>query len=76
MLDNIKAFLSSKKAVVFLAGLLLVVLQPAIAKLGLPLTEDHLVWVVTLVVGYLGGQGLADFGKAAAELAAYDEEDE
>ena len=63
MWTNIKEWLSSKKAKALLAGLGAIVL--GVATKDLPAKEG--LWAgVALLLGYLGSQGLADFGKSKA----------
>ena len=50
---------NSKKFWVALVGLIIVITN----HYGLTLDSDQLLGVVLVVVGYLTGQGLADFGK-------------
>lgn len=56
-----KQLIRSKKFWVALVGLLLVVLQQA----GVPLEDGALEQIVQVIMAYLVGQGLADFGKEA-----------
>jgi len=59
-MDAIKQLADSKKAMVLLAGLLIIAFS---AKLGLE--TEQLQLVVAVIGTYIGAQGLADFGKAA-----------
>ena len=65
MFEQIKAtaiaFLTSKKAIAAVVGVILV----ASNRIGLQLPETELTAVVSTVVAYVVSQGLADFGKAA-----------
>lgn len=70
MFAALKEMLQSKKAIAFYAGLLMVLLSPLLNKLGLTITPEKLELVVQLVIGYIVGQGAADFGKSVGALKA------
>lgn len=55
--------LGSKKALATLIGVLLTVFAP---KMGIP--PEKIQDIVYLVMAYIVGQGVADFGKGAATL--------
>ena len=55
----------SKKFLMSLAGVVAVVGN---YFLGLP--EDKIIQILALIISYIIGQGLADFGKSAAEIEA------
>jgi len=59
--DMLTDFAGSKKAMVFLAS----VIVWATTKAGLHLTTDELTPYLVLASGYLVGQGIADHGKSA-----------
>lgn len=59
-----KELLTSKKFIVMVCGLILAIA----AKYGLNLDPDMIYQIVFIIAAYLGGQGLADFGKAAAQI--------
>lgn len=60
----IRELLTSKKFVVFVAGLLITFA----AKYGLNLDPDMVQNVIYMIVAYLVGQGIADHGKEAAKV--------
>ena len=68
MLDAIKGLLSSKKALAAIAG----VVVTLVGKLGLDLDTDALVLLITPIVAFVVGQGIADNGKEAAKVALGD----
>lgn len=65
--DMLQEVISSKKAMATIAAAVLVIA----VKLGLPIEESQAdqiaTWIVYAVMAYLGGQGLADFGKESAK---------
>ena len=68
MLDAIKGLLSSKKALAAIAG----VVVTLVGKLGIDLDTDALVILITPIVAFVVGQGIADNGKEAAKVALGD----
>lgn len=58
------ALLTSKKAIAAVVGVILVLTN----RIGLQLPEEQLTAVITPIVAYIVGQGLADFGKYAKVL--------
>lgn len=68
MLDAIKGLLSSKKALAAIAG----VVVALVGKLGIDLDTDALVILITPIVAFVVGQGIADNGKEAAKVALGD----
>lgn len=71
MLELAKRFLraigSSKKAMALVGGVVFTLLSPLAQKIGWDLTEDQVIYVVTLIAAYLVGQGVADMGKPRLE---------
>ena len=67
MLDKLKRtfieLMSSKKAIAALAG---VVIASA-GRVGLELDAEAVTQILTPIIAYIVGQGLADFGKASAQ---------
>jgi len=59
-----KQYLTSKKAVATIAGIVLV----AGKSIGLDLPEDEVTKVVALIAAYVVGQGIADCTKPAKQL--------
>ena len=62
--------LSSKKAMAAITGILLIISK----SLGLPITEEMLYQILTMIGTYIVGQGVADIGKPAEQAkvsAAY-----
>jgi hypothetical protein len=59
-----KQYLTSKKAVATLAGIVLVVGK----SLGVSLPEDEVTKIIALLAAYIVGQGIADAGKSKAQL--------
>ena len=59
-----KSLLGSKKAIAAIVGILLVIAR----KLGVPLDPDDMLALVTVIAGYLVGQGHADAGKSAEQV--------
>ena len=63
MFEKIKETLltlaTSKKAIATVVGVILVLTN----RIGLQLPEEQLTAVITPIVAYIVGQGLADFGK-------------
>ena len=68
MLDAIKGLLSSKKALAAIAG----VVVTLVGQLGIDLDTDALVVLITPIVAFVVGQGIADNGKEAAKVASGD----
>ena len=68
MLDAIKGLLSSKKALAAIAG----VVVTLVGKLGIDLDTDALGILITPIVAFVVGQGIADNGKEAAKVALGD----
>ena len=66
----IKDLLSSKKAIAAIVGVLMVL----IGRFGLDVDPELVTQVVSLVVAYIVGQGIADNGKAAATITAASKE--
>lgn len=66
-MDIIKSFLSaiagSKKAVATVAAVLLVLLQPQLARINIDVTAAELEQILTALLVYVGAQGVADLGK-------------
>jgi hypothetical protein len=62
---TVKEFLTSKKFIVAVAGVLIA----TAGKYGLNLDADSVQNIVYVVVAYLIGQGWADSGKEAAKVA-------
>lgn len=60
-LDVLKQYATSKKAIAFVAGLVMLFLN----QFGLDLPEETITRGVALIASYLVGQGLADIGKEA-----------
>ena len=65
MLDTLKGLIASKKAV---AAFVAVLMSLFGKKMGLD--EDSLTKVVGSIVGYILAQGVADWGKSAAQVKA------
>lgn len=61
MLDAVKRMVASKKAVAMAAG----VIVGLAAKWGLALPTDAVAAILSPVVAFILGQGMADFGKEA-----------
>lgn len=74
MKDTIAEMLTSKKFLAFLAGALAAILIKLAGKYQIALDQATADSIADRVVGlaavYIGGQGLADFGKHAAEIHA------
>lgn len=66
MWNALKEMLASKKAIAMLAGLI----AWLVAKIGWDVDTADLIEPLTLVIGYIVGQGIADHGKAAAQVNA------
>lgn len=62
--------LKSKKFVMAAVGLVAVVLSWALGAFGVPIPDDKIAEFLLVLVAYILGQGLADIGKASAEIAA------
>jgi hypothetical protein len=60
----LRDFLSSKKGLALIAG----VLGIAASRLGLNISPEDLEKFVQLIMGYLIAQSVADFGKSAERL--------
>lgn len=56
--------LSSKKAMAAITGILLILSK----SLGLPITEEMLYQILTMIGTYIVGQGVADIGKSAEQV--------
>lgn len=59
-------FLTSKKAIALIVGLLIMLADSA----GLSLPEEDLTNIVQMIMAYIVGQGIADAGKEAAKIDA------
>ena len=66
MLEAIKGILASKKALAAAAG----VIVALVGKLGIQLDTDALIVLISPVVAFCIGQGIADNGKEAAKVMA------
>jgi len=66
MLEAIKGILSSKKALAAIVG----VVVSLVAKLGIDLPTEALLAILTPILAYILGQGVADIGKEAAKSEA------
>ena len=60
----IQDFLSSKKGIALLVGVIITF----VAKYGIDVDEATVTQVVSLVVAYIVGQGIADAGKEAVKI--------
>lgn len=70
MKDALIGMLSSKKGLVMLACGLMILMTPIAAKVGYEIDEKQLLEFLGIAATYLVGQGIADHGKAAAEIHA------
>jgi uncharacterized membrane protein len=71
MPSTIKELLSSKKFLTAVIGVVMMFVAYGVGKLGIGLDPDKATeYVVALFAVLLGGQGLADVGKAKAQIAA------
>lgn len=59
MMDVFRQLLNSKKAIAAVAGVLIALA----ARVGLDLPVESTHEIIAVVVAYIVGQGLADFGK-------------
>lgn len=68
LITLLRDVLSSKKAMAAITGILLIISK----SLGLPITEEMLYQILTMIGTYIVGQGVADIGKPAeqAKVAA------
>lgn len=66
MFEMVKGFLTSKKFVAMVAGLVV----SYAARYGLHLSEVEVAGIVALFVSYIFAQGQADKGKEAAKVEA------
>jgi len=66
MWSAIKGLLASKKALAAAAG----VIVTLVGKLGIQLDTDALVVLISPIVAFCIGQGIADNGKEAAKVSA------
>ena len=64
------AIAGSKKATVTVANMLFVVTVPLWRRLGWDITQEEVLTVVGIGMGYVLAQGWADTGKEAAKVAA------
>jgi hypothetical protein len=73
-MDIIKHFLSaiagSKKAVATVAAIILVLLQPQLARINIDVTQAELEQILLALLVYVGAQGVADLGKEKAKVEA------
>lgn len=73
-MDIIKHFLSaiagSKKAVATVAAIILVLLQPQLARIDIDVTQAELEQILLALLVYVGAQGVADLGKEKAKVEA------
>ena len=63
MVDALKQMLASKKAIAAIAG----VIVATAGRYGLGLDPEAVTQVLTPIVAYILGQGIADFGKHSNE---------
>ncbi len=66
MIDAIKGLLGSKKALAAVAG----VIVTLVGKIGIQLDTDALVVLISPIVAFCIGQGIADNGKEAAKVSS------
>lgn len=66
MLEAIRAMLGSKKFIAAIAG----VIATALMRFGWDVDVETVVTVLTPIIAYIIGQGVADFGSASAKIAA------
>ena len=64
------AIAGSKKATATVANILFVLTVPLWRRLGWDITQEEVLTVVGIGLGYVIGQGVADRGKEAAKIAA------
>lgn len=63
-MDMLRELLSSKKLIVALIG----VIVALASRVGLDLSTEDVALVVSPIVAFILGQGIADHGKSAAKL--------
>lgn len=69
--STIGDLLKSKKFLTAIVGTVLMLACYGLSKLGVNIDADKATeYIVILFTALLGGQGLADFGKAKAQIAA------
>ena len=64
MLNALKELISSKKALMAIASAIVA----GVAKLGLELDTEAVLTIITPLVSFVIGQGVADLGKEAAKV--------
>ena len=66
MFETLYEMLVSKKFIVAIAG----VIVAAAAKIGLDLDTESVALILSPIIAFILGQGVADSGKAAAKVTA------
>jgi hypothetical protein len=66
MWQSLKDLLASKKAIAGIAGAVMIL----VGRLGLDIDSELVTQFVSIVVAYIVGQGIADYGKEGAKIEA------
>jgi hypothetical protein len=66
LIETLFSLVGSKKAVAMLAGLVITICS----KYGIFIPEESLIEILSVIVAYIVGQGIADAGKEAALIGS------